>query len=107
MVEDKVNKALEAIEVARSTGKIKRGANEVTKALERGVAKLVAVALDVEPKEITMHLPLLSKEKNVPFVGIPKKEELGVAAGLEVSTTSVVVTEEGEAKKIIEELKKE
>ncbi len=31
-----VDKVLEAIEVAKATGKIKKGTNEVTKALERG-----------------------------------------------------------------------
>ena len=42
-----VDKALEAIEIAKSTGKIRKGTNEATKALERGAAKLVAVAKDV------------------------------------------------------------
>ena len=32
---------LEAIESAKASGKLKKGVNEVTKALERGVAKLV------------------------------------------------------------------
>ena len=33
------NKALEALEMARDTGKIKKGTNEATKAIERGIAK--------------------------------------------------------------------
>jgi len=49
--------ALEIIEVARKTGKIRRGCNEVTKLLEKGEAKFVVVAKDVTPKEIIMHLP--------------------------------------------------
>ncbi|MDD1662425.1 MAG: 50S ribosomal protein L7ae, partial [Methanomicrobiales archaeon] len=32
------NKALEALEIARDTGKIKKGSNEATKAIERGIA---------------------------------------------------------------------
>jgi len=97
---------LEAIEVAKATGKIKKGSNEVTKCVEKGTAKAVAVAGDVEPKEIVMHIPLLCKEKNVPFFEVPTKEELGAAAGIEVGTAAVVITQEGESKSILEKLSK-
>lgn len=99
-----VEKALEAIEVARSSGKIKKGTNEVTKAIEKGLAKLVVVAKDVSPPEITMHIPLLCDEKGVPCVVVPTKEELGVAAGINVPTVSVAVAQEGDAKKLIKEI---
>lgn len=99
-------RVLEAIEIARTTGKIRKGANEATKAIEKGNAKLVAYAGDVSPKEIVMHLPLLCKEKNVLCVEIAKKEELGAAAGLAVSTAAVVIIKEGDAKSIIESLAK-
>ena len=95
----------EAVEVARNTGKIKKGSNEVTKAIERGVAKLVVVAKDVQPAEVIMHLPLLAKEKGVPCVEVPSKEQLGAAAGLTVSTGAIAIIVEGEAKKIIDILK--
>ena len=104
MAEDK-EIALEAIETAKNTGKIKKGINEATKALERGVAKLVVYAKDVQPAEIVLHLPVLSKEKGVPCIEVPSKEELGTAAGITVSTTAVVVIAEGDAKKLIEGLK--
>lgn len=99
------DKALEAIEVARTTGKIKRGANEATKALERGTAKLVVIAKDVSPPEIVMHLPLLAKEKNIPCVEVSNKEELGAAAGIKIPTAAVAIVNEGEAKNIIREIK--
>jgi len=99
-----IEKVYEAIELARSTGKVRKGTNEVTKALERGKAKLVAVAGDVSPPEIIMHLPLLAKEKEVPCIKVGSKEELGAASGISVSTTAVVILEEGEAKKLIKEI---
>ena len=55
----------EVIEKARKTGKIEKGTNEVTKAIERGTAKFVVYAVDVEPKEIVQHLPIIAKEKNI------------------------------------------
>lgn len=95
----------EAVEVARTTGKIKKGANEVTKALERGTAKFVVVAKDVTPAEVIMHLPLLAKEKNIPCVEVPSKEQLGAAAGLTVGTGAIAVLVEGEAKRLFDVLK--
>ncbi|OIO63613.1 50S ribosomal protein L7ae [Candidatus Woesearchaeota archaeon CG_4_10_14_0_2_um_filter_33_10] len=99
-----VDKIYEAIEVAKATGRIKKGSNEVTKAIEKGMAKLVAIAKNVNPPEITMHIPLLSKEKDVLCVEVPSKEELGAAAGISVGTASIAIVEEGEAKNIVKEI---
>ena len=97
----------EAIEVAKKTGSIKKGINESTKAVEKGSAKLVAYASDVSPKEIVMHMPLLCKDKNIPCYQVSSKEELGAAAGLARGTGAVAIIKEGEAKKILDSLKKE
>ena len=107
MADEQVEKALEAIEVARTSGKIKKGTNEVTKMIERGSAKLVVLAKDINPPEITMHLPLLGKEKGIPVITGASKEDLGAAAGLEVGTSAVAIVEEGDAKKLIKEFKSE
>jgi len=99
-----IDKIYEAVEVAKATGRIKKGSNEVTKAIEKGTAKLVAIAKNVNPPEITMHIPLLSKEKDVLCVEVPSKEELGAAAGISVGTASIAIVEEGEAKNIVKEI---
>lgn len=107
MAEDVTQKVLEAVEVAKNTGKIKKGINEATKALERGTAKLVVYAKDVQPNEIVMHLPVLAKEKKIPCAGVGSKEELGTASGISLPTSAIAVIAEGDAKKIIEDLKDE
>lgn len=94
------------IEKARKTGKIEKGTNEVTKAIERGTAKLVAYGADVEPKEIVQHLPILCKEKDIPCIEADKKEKLGIVAGLNISCASIAVTELGDADKDFEGFKK-
>ncbi len=94
-------KLYEAVELAKKTGKIKKGINEVTKAVERGKAKFVIYAEDVTPKEITMHIPLLCKEKSIGCQAVPSKEELGAAAGLPLGTGAIAIIAEGEAKDII------
>ncbi len=102
---ENTEKVYEAIEIARKTGKIKKGSNEVTKEVERGTAKLVAIAEDINPQEIIMHLPVLCEEKDILCVPVPSKEDLGASAGLQLSTAAVAITVEGEAKKTIEEIK--
>jgi len=97
--------AYQIIEKARKTGKIEKGTNEVTKAIERGTAKFVAYASDVEPKEIVQHIPLLCKEKKIPCQEVDNKNKLGIAAGLPVPSSSVVVVESGEAESEISQLK--
>ena len=98
-------KAYEAVEIAKRTGKLKKGVNEVTKIVERGQAKLVLIAKDVNPPEITMHLPALCDEKETPYVYASSREELGSAAGLGVPTTCVAIVNEGDATNLIKELK--
>ena len=104
MADETVDRIYEAVEVAKATGKIRKGSNETTKALEKGNAKLVIIAKDVEPKEIVMHLPLLAEEKGVTCVEVPSKEELGAAAGIQKATSSVAIVQEGEAKSIVKEI---
>ncbi len=94
------------VEKARKTGKIEKGTNEVTKSIERGTAKLVVYASDVEPKEIIQHIPLLCKEKNILCIAVDSKQKLGIVAGLPVSASSVAIINSGEAEKDINALKK-
>ena len=89
--------ALEALEVARDTGSVKKGTNETTKAVERGNADLVYIAEDVQPEEIVMHLPELCDEKGIPFVFVGAQDDLGHAAGLEVGSAAAAVVDSGDA----------
>ena len=89
------------VEKARRTGKIEKGTNEVTKAIERGTAKLVVYAADVSPKEIIQHLPHLCKEKKIICKEVDSKQKLGIAVGLPVSASSIAVINAGDAEKEI------
>ncbi|MCE4613664.1 MAG: 50S ribosomal protein L7Ae [Desulfurococcales archaeon] len=102
--EDLGEKVYEAVRKARETGRIKKGTNETTKAVERGLAKLVVIAEDVDPPEIVMHLPLLCDEKKRPYVYVPSKKRLGEAAGIEVAAASVAILEPGEAEPLVREI---
>lgn len=97
-------KVYDAVEEARKSGKIRRGVNETVKAVERRQARLVVIAEDVDPPEVVVHLPPLCEERGVPYVYVPKKQELGAAAGIEVPSAAVTIVEEGEAGALIKEI---
>jgi len=104
MVED-IKAVYGFIEKVAEKGKIVKGVNEVTKHIERGNAKLVVSAQDVDPKEIVMHLPILCKEKGIPFIEVPSKTELGKSAKLIVSCSTLAILDfgglENEAEKFL------
>ncbi len=97
--QDLQNEALALLEKARESGKVKKGTNETTKAVERGLAKLVYIAMDVDPPEVVAHLPLLCEEKNIPYIYIKSKTEIGKAVKIDVSCASAAIIDEGNAKK--------
>ncbi|MEM4717270.1 MAG: 50S ribosomal protein L7Ae [Desulfurococcaceae archaeon] len=102
---DLAEKIYEAVRKAReSGGKVKKGTNETTKAVERGQAKLIVIATDVDPPEIVAHLPILCDEKKIPYAYVPSKKKLGEAAGIEVAAASVAILEPGDAKEIVEDI---
>ena len=98
------DKALQLVQVASETGKIRVGTNEVTKSSERAEAKLVVMAEDVDPVEILVHIPMLCEEKCIPYVYVGKKQRLGQSAGLSKSAASVAIVEPGDAKALLEEI---
>ena len=93
--------AYETLQVARDTGAVRRGTNETTKAIERGVAKLVYVAEDVE---IVAHLPLLADERKISYIFVPSKNRLGASIGLDVSSAAACITEPGDAEELIKKI---
>lgn len=93
------------VEKARKTGKIDKGTNEVTKAVERGTAKMVVYAADVNPKEIVAHLAIICKEKKIPCHEVDSKQKLGIAVGIPVSTSAVAIIDAGDAEKDIASMK--
>lgn len=101
---DLQERALEALEVARDTGTVKKGTNETTKAIERGNATLVYIAEDVQPEEIVMHLPELADEKGIAFVFVDTQDDLGHAAGLEVGSAAAAVVDAGDASGDVEDI---
>ncbi len=99
--EDLQRKSLEALDMARTTGSIKKGTNETTKIVERGMAKLVLIGEDVNPEEIVMHLPPLCEEKSTPYLYVKTQKDLGSACGINKGCASAAIVDPGKAGEVI------
>ncbi|CRK25173.1 13 kDa ribonucleoprotein-associated protein like [Verticillium longisporum] len=71
---------------------LKKGANEATKSLNRGVSELIVLAADTTPLAILLHLPLLCEDKNVPYVYVKSKIALGRACGVSRAVIAASIT---------------
>lgn len=101
---DIVNAVYEALRIAKQSGKVRKGTNETTKAIERGISKLVVVAEDVEPPEVVAHLPILCDERNASYVFVPSKKQLGESLGIDVGSAAATIIDAGDAQNIIEQI---
>ncbi len=99
--EELLKKSLEALDLARTTGNVKKGTNETTKIIERGMAKLVLVSEDVTPEEVVMHLPPLCEEKNIPYLYVKNQKDLGAACGINKGCASAVILDPGKAEEAV------
>ena len=83
--------------VANGNGRLKKGSNEVTKAAERGTAQMVVMAENVNPAELLAHIPLICKEKKIPFIYVEDQSYLAEAAGMTTGakTAAIAVMEVG------------
>ena len=72
-------------------GKIKKGANEVTKAAERGIASMIVMAENVNPGELLAHVPMICKEKGIPFIYVEDQGYLADSAGMTAGTRTAAV----------------
>merc|ERR1712127_170913 len=86
-------KILGLVQQAVNYKQLRKGANEATKTLNRGISEFVVMAADAEPLEILLHLPLLCEDKNVSYVFVRSKQALGRACGVTRPVISASVTQ--------------
>lgn len=101
---DLVNAIYEAVRLAKQSGMVRKGTNETTKAIERGISKLVIIAEDVEPPEVVAHLPILCDERTSNYVFVPSKKDLGNALGIEVGSAAATIIDAGESQQILDQI---
>ncbi|EGX95647.1 snRNP and snoRNP protein Snu13, putative [Cordyceps militaris CM01] len=82
---------LDLLQSATHIRQSKKGANEVTKALNRGTCEIAILAADTEPLAILLHIPLLCEDKGTPYVYVPSKSLLGRACGVSRSVIAASI----------------
>lgn len=113
-------KVLKAVKAAAEKKMIRRGVKEVVKALKKGEKGLTVVsdqtpsfleqqsltnhctmpfcaaqiAGDISPVEVIAHVPIFCEEKDVAYIYVPSKEDLGLAS-LTKRPTSIVMVRHG------------
>jgi large subunit ribosomal protein L7Ae len=101
---DIVNAVYEAVRLSKQSGKVRKGTNETTKAIERGSSRLVVIAEDVEPPEVVAHLPILCEERNTAYIFVPSKQQLGASLGIDVGSAAAAILDAGEAQHMVEQV---
>src|SRR6184192_2814202 len=101
---DLVNAVYETVRIAKQSGKVRKGTNETTKAIERGSSRLVVIAEDVEPPEVVAHLPILCEERNAAYIFVPSKQQLGASLGIDVGSAAPTIIDSGEAQHIVDQV---
>ena len=102
--EELISPIYEALRVATETGKVKKGTNEATKAIERGVSKLIIIAENVEPPEVVAHLPMICEEQGAAYVFVPSRQDLGKSLGIDITSAAAAILDSGDAQHIVEQV---
>jgi H/ACA ribonucleoprotein complex subunit 2 len=103
-------KAHKLVKKAASLKHIRRGVKEVVKGLRKGESGLVIMAGDIYPVDVISHLPVLLEEKNIPYIFVPSKQDLGAAASTKRPTSVVLIrtpTKEFDGQDLYDTLTKE
>jgi H/ACA ribonucleoprotein complex subunit 2 len=70
---------------------LRRGVKEVIKGVRKNEKGLVVMAGDIYPIDVISHIPLLLEEKNIPYLFVPSKFDLGAAASTKRPTSCVLI----------------
>ncbi len=103
--ESLIEKIKQAVSVAKQTGRVRKGINEVTKCIEAGKPSLVVIAEDVDPEEIVLHIPMICEERGVYYCYLPTRKDVGDAAGLGVPCSCVAIEQDGQAAEHVRDVK--
>ena len=75
-------KLLDLVQQSCNYKQLRKGANEATKTLNRGISEFIVKAANAEPLETILHLPLLCEDKNGPHMFVHSKKALEHACGI-------------------------
>jgi U4/U6 small nuclear ribonucleoprotein SNU13 len=83
---------LDLVQQASHCKQVRKGANEVTKTINRGIAELIVLACDTSPLAVILPLPRLCEDESVPYVYIRSQHALGRACGISRPVVAASIT---------------
>ena len=91
--QDVQEQVYEMIKIIGKDGRVrvKKGSNEVTKSAERGTAQMIVMAENVNPGELLAHIPMICKEKEIPYIYVEDQSYLAEAAGMSAGTKTAAI----------------
>ena len=84
-------KAHKLVKKAAGVKHIRRGVKEVIKGIRKGEKGLAILAGDIYPLDVISHIPILLEEKDIPYLFVPSKQDLGAAASTKRPTSVVLI----------------
>mmetsp|Transcript_30951 Transcript_30951/g.86450 ORF Transcript_30951/g.86450 Transcript_30951/m.86450 type:complete len:141 (+) Transcript_30951:179-601(+) len=84
-------KLFKVVKKAAAAKMLRRGVKEVVKALRKGEKGLCIIAGDISPIDVISHLAVFCEEKDVPYVYVTSKAELGAASSTKRPTSCLLV----------------
>jgi len=85
-------KCLKLVKKAAAEKKVRRGVREAIKAIRKNERGLMVIAGNISPIDVITHVPVLCEEKDIPYIYVTAKEELGLAALTKRSTSCILIT---------------
>ena len=93
LAEDKLSKKLlKLIKKGMKDKLVRRGVKETVKAIRKGTKGVCIIAADISPIDVLSHLPVLCEEKNIPYVYVKSRAEVGEACKTKRPTSCVLIT---------------
>lgn len=71
---------------------VKKGVKDVVKALRKGENGLCIIAGDISPIDVISHLPSLCEDRQIPYIYVPSKLDLGAASCTKRPTSCVLIS---------------
>lgn len=86
---------------------VRNGLKDVQTRIRKGETGLVIFAGDVFPIDIMCHLPIVCEDKDIPYVYVPSRKDLGAALGVKRGCLMVLIREHPDYKENYDELYEE
>ena len=71
---------------------VRRGVKEVVKALRKGEKGFCIIAGDISPIDVVSHLPIMCEDRQIPYIYVPSKHDLGAAAATKRPTSCILIS---------------